>query len=79
MLSLAVDYQIGGLNPFIYHFSNVIFHLINTSLVFWLIFLLLSIKKYKYSFEVAIITAALFGVNTLHVESVAWMFRFSKR
>src|SRR3989339_2044527 len=33
-ISLIFDYQIGGASPLIYHFSNVIFHLISSCLVF---------------------------------------------
>jgi len=73
MFSLTLDYQIGKLNPFIYHLTNVLFHLLNTALVFFFIFLLGKRINLKYYFETAIITAALFGVHTLHVESVAWV------
>jgi tetratricopeptide (TPR) repeat protein len=73
MLSFAIDYQISGLSPNMYHFTNILLHLINTALVFWLILLLLNHIQHKKSFEIAIITAALFGVNTLHVESVTWI------
>jgi protein O-mannosyl-transferase len=67
MLSLAVDYSIGGLNPKIYHITNLIFHLCNTVLVFVFIFLLFE------KIELAAVTSTLFGVHTLHVESVAWI------
>jgi len=88
MLSLAVDYHFAkkdgiknfgtklraekldeprNVDPFVFHLSNIIFHVINTLLVFFFLFLLLQ------NFEVAIIAAILFGVNALHVESVAWV------
>lgn len=73
MLSLSVDYQIGGENAegeihaWIYHFTNILLHIINSLLVFWLVFLL--IKR----FDIAFVAGLLFGVNTLHVESVAWV------
>jgi protein O-mannosyl-transferase len=47
---------------------NVFIHLVNTLLVFFLIYLL-SKKKILVSFLVA----ALFGVHPMHVESVAWI------
>ncbi len=73
MLSLSVDYQIGGVDkkdeiePWIYHLTNFILHLISTLLVFWLAFALLG------RFEIAVLTGFLFGLSTLHVESVAWI------
>ncbi len=73
MASLAIDYQIDGLNPLTFHITNLILHLINTLLVFWFILLLLKSVNYKRSLEIALITSALFGVHTLHVESVAWI------
>lgn len=48
--------------------GNVIIHLLNTLLVFFLIYLL-SKKKIL----VAFLVAALFGVHPMHVESVAWV------
>jgi tetratricopeptide (TPR) repeat protein len=73
MLSLAIDYHISGLSPNMYQFTNILLHLINTTLVFWLVLLLLNHIHYKRSIEIAIITAVLFGVHTLHVESVSWV------
>ena len=73
MLSLSIDFQIGGIDdkgeikPFIYHFTNIVLHLINTLLVFLLVYLLFS------RFEIAVISSLLFGLSTLHVESVAWI------
>lgn len=67
LLSLSIDFQVAEFNPWIYHFNNIILHLINTALVYW--FILLLIRR----LDMAIIIAALFGVHTLHVESVAWV------
>lgn len=79
LLSLAIDYAMWGLNPLGYHLTNNIFHAINTSLVF-----ILSIKLINQANPVndrlsnsyiigAIVTALLFGMHPLHVESVAWV------
>ena len=65
-LSYAVEYHFFKLNPFIYHFDNLMLHLLNTLLVFWLIYLLTG------SGPVSFLTALLFGVHPLHVEAVAW-------
>ncbi len=68
LLSLAVDYQLSGLNPRGYHVTNLVLHLINTFLVFWLVFLLFE----KRDRTIPLVTALLFGISTMHVESVAW-------
>jgi len=95
MLSLAVDYSLSemqapkkfGEEPtptaFVFHLTNLILHLANTALVFFVVFLLIGkyVKKYpeklKFHSEmpviVALVSAALFGLNTIHVESVAWI------
>ncbi len=68
ILSLAIDYKISGYNAKTFHFTNILFHLFNTALVFWFIFLL-SDKKLM----VAAITSILFGIHPMHVESVTWI------
>jgi len=68
LLSLAIDYQVDELNPKVFHTTNLIFHLANTLLVFWLVFLLVKRK----SLVVPFVTSMLFGISTMHVESVAW-------
>jgi tetratricopeptide (TPR) repeat protein len=67
MLSYAFDYSTGKLNPKIYHRTNMVLHLLNVALVFWLIILLTGNP------EMALICGILFGVHPLNVESVAWI------
>jgi tetratricopeptide (TPR) repeat protein len=67
MLSLTYDYSIGKLNPKSYHRTNIILHLINSILVFWLVILLAK------NIEIGLICGLLFGIHPLHVESVAWV------
>ena len=50
-----------------FHITNLLLHLVNTFLVFKLIDIL-----FKNNF-IALITALLFGIHTLNVESVAWI------
>lgn len=73
LLSLAVDYQKWGLNPFGYHLANIVFHSVNTFLVFLLTFNLAKTIGNQKNLIVAAITALLFGIHPLHVESVAWV------
>lgn len=79
MISLALDYKIGGGETWAYHTTNILIHLVSTALLFWFIFVLISHIERKqqgsksWALPVAIITSALFGVHTIHLESVAWI------
>lgn len=66
MLSLSIDYNKHQLDAKAYHVTNLIFHILNTLLVFCFIWLL---SRQKW---VAFITALLFAIHPMHVESVAW-------
>jgi lipoprotein NlpI len=78
MLSLRLDHALAGRDPVkrpdretdlragVFHATNVALHLVNTLLVFLLAEALASRRA-------AAVTALLFGVATLHVESVAWV------
>jgi protein O-mannosyl-transferase len=68
MLSLALNYQSGKLDPSGYHLENLIFHLLNTILVFLFIFLLT-----RRNLLMAAIVSLFFGIHPMHVESVAWI------
>jgi tetratricopeptide (TPR) repeat protein len=67
LASFAIDYKLWGLDPGPYHAENVVFHLLNVLLVFFLI----SLLSRKY--EVALLTALFFGIHPYRVESVAWI------
>lgn len=81
LISLASDYAVWGLNPFGYHLTNVLFHTANTFLVFVLALRLIEcgitqnskLKTQNFSLIAASITALLFGIHPVHVESVAWI------
>ena len=67
IFSYVIDFAIGELNSKVYHWSNLIYHLLNTVLVFILIRLI------SKSVIAAFLTSILFGIHPLHVESVAWI------
>ncbi len=68
ILSFAINYKLSGYNPTAYHITNLLFHLLNTALVFWFVFLLTNKK-----IQAAVIVALFFGIHPMHVESVAWV------
>jgi cytochrome c-type biogenesis protein CcmH/NrfG len=67
VLSYALEYQVFGLNPTGYHVDNLLLHVANCLLVFWLMLLLGSGPW------VAVAVAAFFGLHPMRVESVAWV------
>lgn len=66
-LTWATEHYYYLLDASYYHRDNVILHVMNTGLVFWLVLLLVG------RYEAALITALLFGIHPMHVESVAWI------
>jgi protein O-mannosyl-transferase len=66
-LSLMLDAQIFGKNPFGPHLTNLLFHAANTTLLFLLL------RKLTATTWRSTFVAALFGWHPLHVESVAWV------
>jgi protein O-mannosyl-transferase len=67
ILTFAVEYKLFGLDPHPYHLHNIILHVLNTLLAFWLA-TLLGLKR-----PWALLVAALFGMHPMRVESVAWV------
>lgn len=67
ILSYAIEYQIGGLDPGIYHGTNLFLHLISSLLVYFLI------KKFNFNSLIALSVALIFAVHPLHSETVAWI------
>ena len=66
-LSFMVDSQLHGLNAGFYHVTNLIFHILNSLLLF-VVFRLMTGDLWQSGF-----IAALFAVHPVHVESVAWV------
>lgn len=75
-LAYGVLYYFVRLNPFWYHLLSLIFHLLNTTLVFVIIFKLTyrsSENFRKNQVLIAMITALAFGIHPMQVESLAWV------
>ncbi len=67
LTSFMIDYKLWGLNPTLYHAENVLWHILNSLLLYFLILRLLKNNK------IAFVTAVLFAIHPMHVESVAWI------
>jgi len=65
-LSFSMNYYFGEFNPYSYHFVNILLHIATIILVFWFISMLCG------SSLVGLVTASLFAVHTMQVESVAF-------
>jgi tetratricopeptide (TPR) repeat protein len=66
-LSFMLDWQLFGSNAGGRHFTNLIFHIANTLLLF------LVFKRMTSAIWQSAFVAALFALHPLHVESVAWV------
>jgi tetratricopeptide (TPR) repeat protein len=66
-LSLMLDASLGGVEPKLFHATNVLLHLANTLLLFSVLFAMTG-RLARSGF-----VALLFAVHPLHVESVAWV------
>ncbi len=66
-MSHMLDCEIFGLNPGGHHFTNLLFHMLNTVLLF-LIF-----RRMTGALWPSALVASLFALHPLHVESVAWV------
>ena len=76
--SHTLDCTLWGLSPGKHHLTNIIFHGLNTSLLFILVITLLSRVASPWgstsgNLIAGGVTAILFGLHPLHVESVAWV------
>ena len=67
ILSYALNYAGGKLNPAGYILADLIFHLLNVLLVF------IFIRKIFRNDVAASLCALLFGIHPMHVESVVWI------
>ena len=60
-----LEHKLWGLNPFGYHTINLILHILNALLFFWV-----ALKIYP---RLAFIPALLFAIHPIQVETVAWI------
>ncbi|MBF0498628.1 MAG: tetratricopeptide repeat protein [Candidatus Riflebacteria bacterium] len=67
ILSLAIDSHFAGEDFFIFHFTNILFHLFNVLLVFELA------KRLGMTLTSSFFVALLFAIHPSRVDSVAWI------
>lgn len=65
-VSYQLDYRMGGLEPFVYHAQNLLWHTLNALLVAWVLWLLAG------SAPAAVMLGLLFLVHPQNTEAVAW-------
>jgi tetratricopeptide (TPR) repeat protein len=66
-LSFVIEHRFVGLDPHVYHQTNVLLHLMCTVLVFFIF------RELGLSLLVSFVVALLFGIHPMRVESVAWV------
>ncbi len=74
-LSLIIDHALWNLNATGYHTTNIVFHSINSFLVFLVALLLLNTSQLheKRIWNLAFLSGFIFLIHPSHTESVAWI------
>jgi len=78
IISYQIDYLVGGVDPFMYHFTNLLLHTLNSLLVF--LFVLLcsaglcprAETRCRAARYIALFCGVLFAVHPLNTEAVVW-------
>lgn len=66
-VSFILDAQLGGVNPFIYHLTNIIIHLAASCLVFKLL------AKLGYARQLAFFFSLIFSIHPILSQAVSWI------
>ena len=66
-ISFMLDALVGGPKPFIYHFTNLLLHIVASLCVFWLLLTL------GYQRLLSLLLALLFALHPMFVPMVAWV------
>ncbi len=67
LLTYLCEYQMFHLNPLPYHLTNLLIHLANSLLIFWLI------RTIGCKDLTSFLVTLLFSIHPIHVEPVAWI------
>lgn len=69
--SYAIDYSIWGLNPYGFHLTNIIIHILSCLLLYKILSMLF--WRYKYRNLFALFSTLIFAVHPVHTEAVSWI------
>ena len=72
-LSYLTNYKIWGLNPLGFRFFQLIFHLLNLVLIFFILRKIFFNQQIKHSNEISFLATLLFAVHPANVESVVYL------
>jgi tetratricopeptide (TPR) repeat protein len=67
MFSYAIDYAAGGLQPLVYHVTNLLLHICNAILLY------VFINRLQAGKHVAFFVALIFAIHPMQTESVSWI------
>ena len=67
IVSFIIDYQLWGIHPFGYHYTNVLLHVVNALLVYLLV---VTLFHHKY---LALFSSMIFATHPIQTEAVAWI------
>lgn len=71
--SYTIDYAIWKMDPFGFHLTNILMHVINVLLFFTLLRLMFERVNSVYKDYIILIAALIFAVHPIHTEVVAWV------
>jgi len=78
ILSYALNYHFSGLAPESYYLTNIIIHILNSCLLFFLTLMLLKAMErngygsFKWKEWLALFCTLAYAIHPMHVESVSW-------
>ncbi|MBU2214080.1 tetratricopeptide repeat protein [Patescibacteria group bacterium] len=73
LMSYQLERVFFGLNPFIFHLTNLLLHIGSVLLVFWIALKLVPYRSQQHAFWIALTTSALFALHPINTEAVAWI------
>jgi tetratricopeptide (TPR) repeat protein len=73
MTTFALNYASGGPNPFVYHLTNVLIHMLNTLLVFGVALGLMRVFRGPHQLYAAAAAAAIFACHPLNTQAVNYI------
>ncbi|SRR5579875_2381847 len=73
LISMIADWSMWGLSPFGFHLSNIIFNSISTVVLYFLALVVLGEFNVEGKEITAFLSALLFAIYPMHVESVSWV------